>query len=52
VTRTKYELRRKKVRLQDQLEALLEEAHIQIVRFGFGYIGRQRTSYAEGAGRR
>jgi transposase len=30
VTRTKYQLRRNKVRLQNQLEALLEEAHIKL----------------------
>jgi len=30
VTRTKYQLRRDRVRLQNQLEALLEEAHIKL----------------------
>jgi transposase len=30
ITRTKYQLRRNKVRLQNQLEALLEEAHIKL----------------------
>ena len=30
VTRTKYQLRRDRVRLQNQLEALLEEAHITL----------------------
>ena len=30
VTRTKYQLRRNKVRLHNQLEALLEEAHIKL----------------------
>jgi hypothetical protein len=30
VTRTKYQLRRNKVRLHNQLEALLEEAHLQL----------------------
>jgi transposase len=30
VTRTKYQLRRNKVRLQNQLEALLEETHIKL----------------------
>jgi transposase len=30
VTRTKYQLRRNKVRLHNQLEALLEEAHLKL----------------------
>src|SRR5215469_2308299 len=50
VTRTKHQLRCNKVRLQNQLEALLEEAHIKLSSPGFGSIGRQCTSY--GAGRR
>jgi transposase len=32
ITRTKYQLTRNKVRLQNQLEALLEEAHIKLFR--------------------
>ena len=36
-------------RLQNQLEALLEEAHIKLLQFGFGSVGCQCTSYASGA---
>src|SRR4029077_2319451 len=39
VTRTKYQLRRNKVRLHNQLEALLEEAHIKLSRFGSDLLG-------------
>ena len=53
LTRTRYQRTRDKVRLQNQLEALLEEAHIKIVQFGFRSLGCQCTSYAKGArGRR
>src|SRR6202007_2523663 len=53
LTRTRYQRTRDKVRLQNQLEALLEEAQYQVVQFGFRSVGRQCTSYAQGAsGRR
>src|ERR1700693_5039881 len=39
VTRTKYQLRRNKVRLHNQLEALLEEAHIKLSSFVSDLLG-------------
>jgi len=39
VTRTKYQLRRNKVRLHNQLEALLEEAHIKLSRLVSDLLG-------------
>ena len=50
--RTRYQRTRDKVRLQNQLEALLEECAYQIIQFGFGSVGRQCTSNAEGVSRR
>jgi transposase len=52
VTRTKYQLRRNKVRLQNQLEALLEEAHIKLSRLVSDLLGasarRRLKALAEG----
>ena len=47
LTRTRYQRTREKVRLQNQLEALLEEAHNQVVQSGFRPPGRQCASHAE-----
>ena len=49
--RRKDQLTRDRVRLQNQLESLLEEAH-QIVGPGIGSAGRQCAAYAAGPGRR
>jgi transposase len=46
LTRTKYQRTRDKVRLQNQLEALLEEAHIKLSSLGLGSVGGQCASYA------
>ncbi len=52
VTRTKYQLRRNKVRLQNQLEALLEEAHIKLSSLVSDLlVRRQCTPFARYAGR-
>jgi transposase len=52
VTRTKYQLRRNKVRLQNQPEALLEEAHIKLSRLVSDLLGasarRRLKALAEG----
>jgi len=53
VTRTKYQLRGNKVRLQNQLEALLEEAHIKLSSLVSDLLGasarRMLKAIAEGA---
>ena len=51
VTRKKYQLRCDRVRLQNQLESLLEEAHITVsfIQPGHRSVGRQCPAYAEGA---
>ena len=52
VTRTKYQLRRNKVRLHNQLEALLEEARIKLSRLVSDLLGasarRKLQALAEG----
>jgi hypothetical protein len=52
VTRKKFQLRRARIRLQNQLESLLEEAHIKFVQLRLGLAGLQCPPDAEGACRR
>ena len=53
LTRTKYQRTRDKVRLQNQLEALLlERSPYQVIQFGFGPARRQCTTDAARTGRR
>jgi hypothetical protein len=52
VTRKKYQLRCDRVRLQNQVEALLEEAHIKSSSLITDLLWPQCPAYAEGAGRR
>jgi transposase len=55
VMRRKYQLTRNRVQLQNRLESLLEEAHInpyQVVQPGLGSAGRQCPPHAAGVGRR
>jgi len=50
VTRRKYQLTRDKVRLQNQLEALLEEVHIKLIQLGVRSSGCQCTTDVESDG--
>ena len=52
LTRTRCQRSRDKVRLQSQLEALLEEAHIKLSQFCFRSPGRQCPPNAKGNSRR
>jgi len=51
VTRRKYQLTRVRVRLQNHLESLLEEAHIKLSSLVSDLLGASPT-HSEGAGRR
>jgi len=48
--RTKYQLRRNKVRLHNQLEALLEEGHIKLSSLGSDLLGASARGCAAGVG--
>jgi transposase len=48
VVRTKYQLTRNRVQLQNRLEALLEEAHIKLSSLVSDSTGGQRTTHAQG----
>ena len=50
VTRRKYQLTRDHVRLQNQVESLLEEAHIKLSSLVSDLVGRQCPAHADGAG--
>jgi transposase len=50
VTRKKYQLRRERVRLHNQLESLLEEAHIKLSSLVSESAWRQCPTYVEGTG--
>jgi len=52
VTRKKYQLRRDVVRLHNQLESLLEEAHIKLSSLVSDLLGASARRMFEGAGRR
>jgi transposase len=49
-TRRKYQLTRDRALLQNQLESLLEEAHIKL-QLGLGFAGCQFSAHVEGARR-
>ena len=52
VTRKKFQVRRARIRLQNQLESLLEEAHIKLVQLRLGPAGLQCPPDAKGPCRR
>ena len=52
VTRRKHQLTRAKVGFQNQLESLLEQAHIKLSSFVSDLLGRQCAAHVEGSGGR